>query len=223
MKISSIIAGSLIILSCVFSCAPVRTVVPLEKDRTHITASIGGPLIEFSGAVIPVPLTSINMGHGLGHTTTLNTALHTTSLIFGVTHIEASVTQLLYFDEAHRFGFSTTPGFYLMTEFKKETSKFYPMLDVNFYVFQKNKNNFAYYSLQQMFELSSTKAFDQKQESRYIPTFAAGYTFSRKKMNYTYEVKYISFFRSNENIVVDYISPGIKGALGIQFGVTRKF
>jgi len=214
---------SLLCCLAIISCAPVRTVVPLEKGETHVSASLGGPIINFSGLYFPIPLTSVNVSHGIRDATTLNVALHTTSLLFGVIHLEASATQKLYFNENKRLGFSTNPGFYFMTDTWKMNSKFYPMLDVSFFVFQKDKEHFAYLTYSQMFELASTKAFDIKIDNRYIPSLSAGYTWSRSKMNYILELKYLSFLQSNENIVVDYLSPGKKGALGFQLGFTRKF
>jgi hypothetical protein len=213
-------------LSCflaVISCAPVRTIVPLDKGDTHISASLGGPIINFSGLYFPIPLTSVNVSHGISNTTTLNGSLHTTSMLFGVIQIEASFTQRLYLNEQKRLGFSTNGGLYFMTDTWEMNSKFYPMLDLSFFAFQKNKEHFAYFSYSQMLETGNSKAFNVKINNRYIPSAIAGYTWSRSKMNYTVELRYMSFLQSNENIVVDYFSPGKKGAFGLQLGVTRKF
>lgn len=213
----------LIITIGAISCAPVRTVVPLEKGSTHVSASIGGPLIEFSGLVIPIPLTSVNVAHGLTENLTVNTALHTTSLLFGVMHIEGSLTKNIYKNTTRHYGISSTPGFYFMIDRWEWNPKFYPMLDMNFYVYPTNKNHLLYCSLQQIFELSSKKAFEQKVTSWYIPSLAAGYIWDRPKMNYTLELKYMNFLQSNRDIVVEYIAPGNKGTFGFQIGITRKF
>ncbi len=222
MKIPKLCIATICII-CSVSCAPVRTIIPIEKEASQITASLGGPLIEFSGAMIPIPLTSVNYSRGISEKITLNTAIHTTSLLFGVFQIEGSATTFIWSSENMNMGITTSPGFYYMSELKKQTTRLYPMLDLNFYFRQKNKPNFMYASVQQMLELSRYKAFEQQPDSRYIPSVAAGYTISREKMNYTFELKYMSFLQSNENIVVDYISPIKKGTLGIQIGFTRKF
>ena len=46
-------------------CSSTRFVEPLEKDQLSIGAGFGGPTIEFAGAPIPLPLTSIEVGYGL--------------------------------------------------------------------------------------------------------------------------------------------------------------
>jgi hypothetical protein len=221
MKLLKFLIISIFFLST--ACAPVRTVIPLDKNETRATASFGGPLVAFSGVVIPVPLTSINVSRGITENLTVNAGLHTTSLMFGTLQLESSATTSIWKNDERKLGVTASPGFYFMTGLSDWESKFYPMLDLNFYIFPKSNQNYAYCSLQQLFELSSVKAFEQKPDSRYIPSFASGYTISREKMNYTFEIKYMSFLQSNENIVVDYISPGKKGALGIQFGITKKF
>jgi len=206
-----------------FACAPVRTVVPLEKNETHISASLGGPLIEFSGAVIPVPLSSVHLGHGLNNSTTFNVAMHTTSLLFGVIQIESSLCKQLYCNEEKKWGISTNPGFYFMIDTWKWKPVFYPMLDVNAYKIYSDNNHVLYLSYSQMIELSPSKAFEQEIQHRYIPWITAGHIWRRQKMNYTIEFKYLNFLQSNENIVVDYIAPGKTGTFGLQLGFTRKF
>ncbi|MBK6342587.1 MAG: hypothetical protein IPF41_08375 [Flavobacteriales bacterium] len=46
---------------------------------------------------------------------------------------------------------------------------------------------------------------------------------ARPKWNYTIESKWIAPFTSNEKLVVDYISPGSRGALGLYLSTTRLF
>lgn len=50
----------------VYACSPTRYVVPLEKGDKEVTAHFGGPMVNFAGAPIPIPLTSIGYGQGLG-------------------------------------------------------------------------------------------------------------------------------------------------------------
>lgn len=206
-----------------YACSPVRTVVPLQKQEKHITASFGGPLIRFSGLIIPVPLTSVSASYGISDHYTLNAGLHATSLAFGVIQTEASVTANILKVNDSKWGVSTTPGFYFMTDVWKWKSSFYPFIDVNVYRHYGEKSHFMYLSLTSLFELSSVKAFDQEISGRYIPTVTFGHTWNKEKMNYTLEMKYMGFTQDNQNIVVEYVSPASKGAFGLQFGITRKF
>jgi hypothetical protein len=50
-----------------------------------------------------------------------------------------------------------------------------------------------------------------------------GHVFERGKWNYTLEVKFLAPYLSNQNIVVDYVSPfGKRGAMGAYFGLNYK-
>ncbi len=207
-----------------FSCAPVRTIVPLEKGDTHVSATAGGPLIKFSGLVIPMPLTSVCVAHGLGNNATLNSALHTTSLLFGVIQIEESVTTRLYSFSDKGFGITTTPGFYFMTDLWKGKVKFYPFQDISVYGCYGENMNFMYLSYTHLLEISSRDSYGNTPSfGQYVPNVSIGHTWRRPKVNYTLEFKYMSFLKSNENIVVDYISPSSKGTLAFQLGLTKKF
>jgi hypothetical protein len=212
---------SILLIIVAMSCAPVRTVVPLEKGETHVSASLGGPLIEFSGLVIPVPLTSVNVSHGVKENFTLNGALHTTSMLFGVIHLEVSTTISLHKFKSETSGITATGGYYFMIDTWEGKSRLYPTIDMNIYKQYGDKNHLMYGSLTLLYDWSQKKS--GKFSDVIIPSFTFGHTWKREKMNYTLELKYLSFLKNNMNIVVDYVSPINKGAFGIQFGVTRKF
>ena len=46
------------------NCAPTRFVTPLKKGEWAGGINIGGPLINFAGATIPVPFSSLYAGFG---------------------------------------------------------------------------------------------------------------------------------------------------------------
>jgi len=212
---------SILLFIAAISCAPVRTVVPLEKGETHVSASLGGPLIKFSGMVIPVPLTSVNVSYGLKENLTLNGALHTTSLLFGVIHLEATTTCAFHTYNSGNSGFSGTAGYYFMIDTWEGKSRLFPNLDLNAYTMYGEKKHLLYGSFTFLWDISQKKS--GKFSDVIIPSFTMGHTWKREKMNYSLELKYLSFLKSNMNIAVDYVSPTHRGALGIQFGVTRKF
>src|SRR5438045_2955657 len=74
-----ILAFSLLVMT---ACAPTRFVQPLPKDHYAATASLGGPLITYSDMTIPMPLSSLALGYGIGDKTTVFGGLHTTALAF---------------------------------------------------------------------------------------------------------------------------------------------
>ncbi|MFN5919831.1 MAG: hypothetical protein ACK45I_00880 [Bacteroidota bacterium] len=56
-----------------------------------------------------------------------------------------------------------------------------------------------------------------------MPAWHFGHQWSGTKYNVQLEMKYIGFTQSNKDIVVDYISPSDKGALGLFLSINRKF
>ena len=62
-------------------CAASRAVAPMGAGRGAVTASLGGPLLEFGGAPVPVPLLSAGYRYGLSDRTSVHGALHGTGLV----------------------------------------------------------------------------------------------------------------------------------------------
>lgn len=70
-------------------CSVSRGIAPLEPGQGAVTASFGGPFVEFGGAPIPLPVTSVGYMHGVGHGVTVHGALYPTQLaLFGVAGLD---------------------------------------------------------------------------------------------------------------------------------------
>ncbi|PKP23287.1 MAG: hypothetical protein CVU05_00115 [Bacteroidetes bacterium HGW-Bacteroidetes-21] len=215
-----LIFSALIILS---ACSGTRQVIPLKAKEHNVAASLGGPMIKFSGLVIPMPLTSVAWSYGINDTYTTTTAIHTTSMLFGVIHFEGSVLSRVYLSPCTRSGITVSPGFHAMADIWEGKFSFYPFADFMFYRTYNEGKGMFYAGPSLMFDVRSTKAFDVKNTNRIIPWFSAGYKWNRPKISYSVELKYLNFTRNNQNIVVEYIAPGNKGALGIYFGLSKTF
>jgi len=214
---------SFILILTTLSCGTIRNVVPLEKDQKEVALSLGGPLIEFSGTTIPLPLSSIDFAYGLTDVYTGFASLHTTALLFGVVQIEGGVLRNLWVNEKANMGLSIAPSFYFMMDVWEYKPKFYPLLDVNFYTKYGKRNNLVYVSASSIFELSSQKAFNENIDRRIIPYLSLGHKWCFNKWDYRLEAKYINFFEPNHNLIVKYKSFGNKGALSINLGIVKKF
>ncbi len=106
----------------------------------------------------------------------------------------------------------------------KEASKFYPQLDVNAYWEYNKGRNFFYAGLSNWFELSSTKASDQKQDHHWLLSPMIGEYFIRKKWSIHVELKIVAANLPSQKTVAEYKTPlGQNGAAGIYVGYTRKF
>ncbi len=211
------------IFSMVTSCAPSRFVKPLMKDEQAVNLSLGGPVISYSDVPIPMPFLTATYGYGIDSTLTGFGALNVTSLFYGNVQVELGLTKQLLQQKRNIPGVSINPVANIIYR-NKDASKIYPQIDINaFWDFNRNRN-FIYLGLSNWFELSSKRVFDQEQEKRWLISPMIGQTFVRKKWNYNIEVKIITPDIENNTSPVEYKTPfGKKGALGIYFGITRKF
>lgn len=213
----------LLIAVILASCSGTRHVVPLKKGEKSASFSLGGPLFKFSGLVIPLPFTSVTYSHGLSDNLTLTGSVHTTSMLFGVFHFEGSGLTRLYSWNEGLSGLTISPGFHAMADKWEGNFSFYPYCDLYYYKNTGENGNHVFGGISLLYDLRSEKAFDVKNTNRAIPYLSAGYKWVRPKFTWTAEVKYINFTRDNRNIVVEYIAPGHYGALGIYFGITKRF
>jgi len=215
----------LILIAIVFlaSCSGTRHVIPLKKGENSVSANLGGPLFKFSGIVIPMPLSSVSYSRGISDNFTVTGSVHTTSMVFGVFHLEGTGLTRLYKWNDGKSGISISPGFHTMIDKWEGNFSFYPYSDFNYYKCTGDKGNHFFGGISVLYDVRSKKAFDIKNENRIIPYINAGYKWVRPKFTWSVEMKYINFTRDSRNIVVEYISPGHYGVPGIYFGVTKNF
>jgi hypothetical protein len=205
------------------SCSGTRHVIPLKKGENAVSADLGGPLFKFSGLVIPMPLTSLAYSRGVSDKLTVTGAVHTTSLLFGVYHLEGRGLMKMREWNEGRSGLSFSPGFHTMIDKWESRFSFYPYGDFYYYRFTGEKNNHFFAGMSLFFDVRSKKAFEVENSHRAIHNLTAGYKWVRPKFTWSVELKYLNFMRDNRNIVVEYIAPAHHGALGIYFGVTKTF
>jgi hypothetical protein len=205
------------------SCSPVKFVKPLQKNEQVVTASLGGPLIKYGSLTIPVPFITAGYGYGFDSTLAGFSSLNITSALYGNFQAELGVTKLLLSQKKHFPGVSLSPVVNIIYR-NKNAAKVYPQLAANvFWEYGKRKNLF-YFSADNWFELSSKRAYERDQPNRWILMPSIGHSFNHAKWNFIAELKSIAPNRSNEKLVVDYVTPfGSKGAFGVYFGTVYKF
>ena len=217
----------LILITCVIfqSCMPTRMVKPLKKGEKSIGAHFGGPMINFAGAPIPVPFTSITGATGIKDDLTAYGSLHTTSAIFGVAQVDLGILRQLYQSKDSTFGITTSPQLNLAIDRWEGNFRAWPVLDINAYWHYKNGNqNFAYTGLTNWFELAGKRAHGENRSNFWLPAFNLGHQFTRTKMDYFFETKLMAPFNRNDETVVDYVKlTGQKGVFGVYFGLRKKF
>jgi hypothetical protein len=212
-----------LILGMLFSCNPTRVIQPIPKGQLQVGANVGGAIIEYGNAAIPLPLTSIYSAYGLNNNTTGFASVHTTALLFGVLQTDLGITHQLLAPNKWIPGISVSPIANIMFDTWEHHFRLYPQLDANVYWNYGVKPNLVYCSLNNWFELQSTKAHDEPQTTHWLPSIGFGQQWNRLKYGLQLEVKYIAPNQSNKNIVVDYVGIHSKGALGFYIGFHRKF
>ncbi len=208
----------------VFSCTSSRVVKPLEDGDKEVGLSLGGPLINFSDVVIPIPLTSVHYARGLSNSFTTYGSLHTTSLISGVIHTEMGVLYNFLDENEYYFGLSASTGFNFMVDIWEWNPKMFPVLDINAYKTYNDKGSFYYFGISNWFDLARYKAHGEINTNKWLFAPHIGHTYVGEKWNINVEIKYLAPHVSNEDIVVDYVKWfGSRGAPGIYLGFNYRF
>jgi hypothetical protein len=217
-----------LLFTSIYSCAPSRHIETLEKNEKSVGISLGGPLINFSGAVMPIPFTSIGGGYGLKEGFTVFGYVHTTSLLFYNLQTDIGCTKRLlnpHEDKKYIPGISVSTVANTLFDFKSKTLNFYPQIDVNSYwKWGKKNNRTTYVGIDNWFELKSKKAHNEPQQTHWVFNPHIGQIFHSKNWSYSLEMKYLAPNHSNKNLVVEYTPiTGKNGATGIYVGISRRF
>lgn len=214
---------SILIVLFIQSCAPTRFVKPLAKNENAVTANLGGPLIKFGNATIPIPFTSISYGRGITDKTTAFGSIHTTALLFGNIQTDIGICQSIYKNDSLKFGISINPAMNLAFDKWDKNFRAWPQLDINAYKNILKDKAFVYVGLTNWFELSSQRAHQEPQTQRVLINPHLGITYTTKKWAYSLETKFLLMNRNNKPNVVDYVGINQKGAIGIYLNFARKF
>lgn len=207
------------------ACSTSRLVRPLAKKEVAIGLDLGGPIIDFAGTKIPVPLSSITAGYGIDSTFTVYGSLHTTDLAFRLFHLEAGVLkEMIKPQKGWIPGISLGASGHFMIDGWEGNARFYPQFDVNFYwQYLKKHRHFFYLNWTSWFDFWTNKAHNEPNYRLYIPSFGIGHTFMTKKWRYTIEVKWLAPSINNQNITVDYNGIGKQGSMGVYLSIYRTF
>ena len=218
----SLFFASLLLL--IGSCAPSRFVEPLNKGTWAVGGNFGGPVIDFAGAPIPVPLTAVEVGYGLDSNLTVHGGLHTTSLLFGVGQIDFGATYKFLEQKKYFPNLSASLGGKVAYSPSEKAVEFWPTLDVNAYWNYGKRDSYFYVGVNNYFVLQSRMAFDQPQNQRMIFNPQMGHVFKPKSGGYQFftELKFIAPYLDSDKAFVPYKSIfGTNGATGFYLGFRK--
>jgi hypothetical protein len=213
----------LFFLFFLIACSPARFVKPLDKKQHAASVSLGGPLIKYGEATIPIPFLTANYGYGIDSTLTAFTSFNITSALYGNFQMEIGAAKQLLKQKKYMPAVSISPVLNIIYK-NKEAHKLYPQIAVTAFREYGKRKNFVYVGMDNWFELSKERAFDVKQKNHWIFMPMLGHSFTGKKWNLNLETKIIAPNLSNKKIVVEYQTPlKDRGAFGVYIGFTRKF
>ncbi|MES2702548.1 MAG: hypothetical protein V4649_07915 [Bacteroidota bacterium] len=207
----------------VAGCAPTRFVKPLVTGSTAIGASVGGPLIKYGKATIPVPMSSIVVGHGFRDYLTGFMGVNTTSLAFGVVQTDIGIIRKLYMQDGWRPAIVLSPVANLMFDKWENKFSFFPQLDGSFYWHYLHKAHYFYLGISNWIDFNTKRSQGDAQKTHWIPIVHVGHRWVTPRWDYVIECKYIAPTHSNRNIVVEYTGIANRGAIGLYFGFAWKY
>jgi hypothetical protein len=215
----------LLIQSCVHS----RFVEPLDKGDLSVGASFGGPAIEFGGAPIPVPITSIEVGYGIDSNFTVFGGWHTTAALFGNFQMDAGITYQMLEQKKYVPNVSVSPSFNYVVSVDSKEQRFWPILDLNAFWNYGKRSNYWYVGFNNYFELRNEVANEQDQLHHWIFSPQIGHIVKGKNhpWRFTAEIKLIAPNINSDKSFVPYT--GILGEwgstglyLGFSYPIKRK-
>ncbi|MEN8787222.1 MAG: lipoprotein [Flavobacteriales bacterium] len=207
------------------SCASSRFVEPLKKGEQVVALDVGGPTIEFGGAVIPIPLSSIVYARGIDTNLTVFGSVHVTSLLFGNIQTDLGATYR-FFESKKSFlpSLSTSVNGNAIYDMNDSKFKFWPQLDLNAYWNFGEKDHYVYAGVSNWWELADVRSQERAQLDRWLVNPQIGLVIKTNKWFYSLETKFLGPSHNNVNLFVPYFSLlGEKGASAIYFGIGRKF
>lgn len=218
-------------LTCSFfaACSTTRFVKPLEKDQFSVGFDFGGPMINFAGAKIPLPRTSLTVGYGATDRCTAWGSLHTTDAAFGTIHLEGGAMYDIIPAKGLVPGLSASGSAHFMVDVHKGKFRAFPQIDINgYWNYYRNDNKkldfTLYLSANNWFDFWTKRAHNEKSAaSLYTPAFCLGNSFGFKRTVISLEAKYIAPFTPNRDMVVTYNGSGGRGSWGIFLGVNYRF
>jgi hypothetical protein len=205
------------------ACAPTRFVEPVSEGHTNVTVALGGPLFDFAGTTIPMPLTSIAAGYGYTDKLTFFGGLQTTSLLFDDLQLDLGGLQELLPQSELRPAISVAPIANLLLAFRDGSFRIWPEADINFYWHYGTNGNLIYLTSSNWFDFTSHRADNEPQTGHWFSNIAIGHRFEGEHWQYITELKYLEAGLPNTPNAVGYHGVDGHGAFGIYLGLTRKF
>jgi hypothetical protein len=129
-----------IFLLCIFAvqalvilgCSATQPVRVTEEGTTHVTASLGGPLIPYRGSTIVVPYLTGGIAKGVASDASITGAIHLTTMLFGNVGFDAGYVKRLVREEGWIPEVTAKGQFYFLSDLTYLANvRFFPVLSIN--------------------------------------------------------------------------------------------
>ncbi len=208
------------------ACAPTRFIEPIDEGKLAAGATFGGPIIDFAGAPIPVPLSSFEVGYGFKKNLTFSAGLHTTAAVFGNLQLDFGGTFKFLNQKGFKPNMSISPCLNTVWDIYDKKIKSWPVIDLNAYWNYGKKMNYLYLGANSFIELSANMALEQEQPTPILFSPQIGHVLKGKdrKWEFISEIKFLSPFTNSSYAFVPYRSlTGAYGATAIFLGYRYYF
>jgi|GEM_PF-881276 len=200
-------------LTLAAGCGTTSQLRPVGAGNTRVTASLGGPLVVFGGAPVPLPITRVGVAHGTSESVDVSGGLHPTAALFGVAGLDAGVAWHPL--RAHRsllalgfdaYGFGNTHDAVFIVD---------PWLGSHVRV----SSTLSLGGGLHVATRAATSASYQRELSPIAPSLFAQAAFHIGRITLEVEPRWYALGQCGQCVAPGYISPGT-GALGLVLGVS---
>lgn len=204
-----------------FSCSTQRFIEPLEKGELEVGANGGGPILEFGGATIPLPLSSVYAGYGYSEDITIYGGVHLTSLAFKTVQIDVGARKKLVVGHEIYPSVSGALALNAAVSMRDGTTRIFPELALNpYWRYGRWK---TYTGLQAWFDFYKFNRQSYGYGGFFVPAICLGQTVDIGNWEIGFEYKRLAFNVPSENSVVGYVVPSGIGAHGVYLSASKSF
>ncbi len=202
------------------ACSVSHGVRPIGDGVTGITATVGGPMVDYYGSHKPLPLSTVGVVHGLSDTVDLHAAVNWSTLaLFGLFGTEIGAGWMFLEQKGARPALMGDLSFDL---FAGDLSTGAPDGGVRVFNELDLRASWAW-GKQQHLIYTGPSAFIQPFQLKGVPSWSLGHQFRFRRFDLSTEARWLAPFDDNEALTVDYAGLGKAGALSLQLGGRYRF
>ncbi len=204
-----------LLLLSVVACGTTLT-APLPRKTTVVTGALGGPMLLFGGAPVPVPLSTVGVAHGVSDTVSVRGELHPTAAAFGVAGLNLGVIvhplaaqRALFTLGCDAYGFDNGRDAVLLAD---------PWL-------ASRATLWSWFALSGGAHLPTRVAASSKQLrelSAFAPTLFVQPAFLVGRWELAVELRWYALASCGSCAAPDWVSPADHGALGVVLGASYR-